>query len=162
MKILGMDLGYSKVGYALVCENSTNLSIINYGMIETDSNDHLPNRLFRIQQETRAIIERFRPDAVATEKIFFSANRKTALDVAKAQGVILACCAEARLEWFEYSPTEVKMGVTGIGNAPKEQVACMVRHLLALGEEALSDDVTDAIAVAVCHIHCNRLHRLSK
>lgn len=148
------------MGYALVNESSANLNVIGYGVIETDSKCRLPERLFQIQREIRAIIEKFHPDAVATEKIFFSANRKTAFDVAKAQGVILACCAEAGLEWYEYSPAEVKTSVTGTGNAPKEQVAFMVTRLLALREKSVSDDVTDAMAVAICHIHCNRLNRL--
>lgn len=148
------------MGYALVSENSANLSVISYGVIETDSKCRLPERLIRIQGEIRAIIEKFHPDAVATEKLFFGANRKTALDVAKAQGVILACCAEAGLEWFEYSPAEVKTSVTGNGNAPKKQVAFMVERILALREKSLSDDITDAMAVAICHIHRNRLNCL--
>jgi len=156
VKTLGIDLGFGRVGYALIIENGANLSAIGYGVIETDSKTRLSERLIRIQPEIRAILEKFRPDAVAMEKIFFAANRKTALDVAKAQGVILACCAEVGLEWFEYSPSEVKMSVTGSGNAPKEQVAFMVTRLLALQDEALSDDVTDAMAVAICHIHRNR------
>jgi crossover junction endodeoxyribonuclease RuvC len=125
--------------------------------VETDKNAKLPVRLAHIHREIASLIERTRPDCIATEALLFAANRTTAFDVSKALGVVLLATAEAQLPWTEYTPPEVKLTVTGSGAAKKPQVQYMVAKLLALPSPPKPDDVADALAVALCHAIRGRL-----
>lgn len=150
MKILGIDPGLERMGFAIIERNGSALKAIEYGLIQT-SRIAVADRLFQIHQEVNVLIEKFRPDALATEKLIFAANKTTAMDVAKALGVALLAGAQRGLPWAEYSPPQVKLAVVGNGAADKRQVQFMVTRLLSLEKPPKPDDVADALAIAICH-----------
>lgn len=152
MRVLGIDPGYGRLGFAVVEQQGSRAKALAHGVIDTPAKDSMPIRLRAIHDGVVAVITEHAPSCIATEKLLFSANRATAMDVAKAQGVVLLAAAERGLEWTEYTPAEIKMSVAGAGNADKRQVQWMVVRLLGLTEAPKPDDVTDALAVALCHL----------
>lgn len=105
----------------------------------------------QIQEELEALISEHQPEALALEKVFFTKNQTTAMDVARASGVILVTCCGKGLDVTEYSPPEIKLSVVGHGGAEKKQIQFMVVKLLGLSEAPKPDDVADALAIALCH-----------
>ncbi len=103
------------------------------------------------------LIDKFKPDALASERQLFAANKTTALDVAKALGVILLSAADKGISWAEYTPPQIKLAVVGVGTAEKHQVQFMVTRLLGLKEPPKPDDVADALAIAICHALQSRI-----
>lgn len=150
MLVLGVDPGLERVGYGFVRREGSKLSSSHYGLIETPR-IALPDRLVLIHEQLDELIQTYRPDAFATEKLLFSVNRKTAIDVAKALGVILLTGAARGLSPIEYAPPEVKLAVVGNGAAEKKQVQFMVTRILGLETTPKPDDVADALAIAICH-----------
>lgn len=157
--VLGVDPGTAITGYALVRQEDE-LSLVDCGAIITPAGTPLPDRLLVIHTSLAALIERYRPEVVAVEELFFSKNVRTAMSVGQARGVVLLAGAQAALPVYEYKPAEVKQAVAGYGNAPKEQMQEMVRLLLNLDRVPEPDDAADAVAVAVCHLHSARLRQL--
>lgn len=155
MLILGIDPGLERIGYGLVRRQGSILTPIVYGLIETPR-IALPDRLRLIEEQFRALLDQHQPDAVATERQLFAANKTTALDVAKALGVILLVCGQKGLAWAEYTPPQVKLSVVGNGAADKRQVQFMVTKLLSLEKTPKPDDVADALAIAICHAFQSR------
>lgn len=151
MLILGVDPGLAIVGYSLVEKKGNKFSIIEYGVIRTGANKKNVERLQKIYNEMVAIIEKYRPDQMAVEELFFNKNVKTALRVGQARGVILLAGAQAGLEVAEYTPLQIKQAVVGYGRARKHQVQQMVKALLNLNEVPTPDDAADALAVSICH-----------
>jgi len=154
--ILGIDPGLERVGYGVIKREGSRLTVIDYGLILTPR-VAITERLAQIHREVLALIETHRPDAMATERLVFAANKTTAMDVSKALGVILLASSEKGLEWAEYTPPEVKQGVVGVGSADKKQVEFMVTKLLSLPKPPKPDDVADALAVAICHAMRSRV-----
>lgn len=150
MVILGIDPGLERVGFGVIKREGSRLMMIECGLIQTPR-VAITERLAQIHREVLDLIEKHRPDAMATERQIFAANKTTALDVAKALGVILLAGSEKGLEWAEYTPPEVKLGVVGNGAADKKQVEFMVTKLLSLDKPPKPDDVADALAIAICH-----------
>ncbi len=150
MLILGIDPGLESIGYGVVRKVGSKIEAIDYGLIKTPR-ILIPERLKLIHDGVVELIEKHHPDAMATERLLFTKNVTTAMDVAKALGTILLAAADTGIEWAEYSPPEVKRAVVGNGNADKKQVTFMVRRLLALKEDPKPDDVADALAIAICH-----------
>lgn len=150
MKILGIDPGLGRVGYGVILKQGSRIVPIAHGLIETPQIP-LPDRLRLIHDRVIELVKEHQPDAVATERLLFTVNKTTAMDVAKALGVIILACNEAQLRWTEYSPPEVKLAVVGNGNAEKKQVQFMVTRLLGLSATPKPDDVADALAIAICH-----------
>ena len=150
MKILGIDPGLERVGCGLIEKSGSRLTVIHHGLIQTPKLP-LPERLSLIHKEMLELLDKHRPDAVATERLLFTVNKTTAMDVAKALGVILLACSERGIEWAEYSPPEVKQSVVGNGAAEKKQVQFMVQKLLNLQSPPKPDDVADALAIAITH-----------
>jgi crossover junction endodeoxyribonuclease RuvC len=157
LRVLGIDPGFVRLGYGIVERVQGVITAGESGIVETDKKAPLPARLAHIHREVVSLIERSKPDCIATEALLFAANRTTAFDVSKALGVVLLAAAEANLAWSEYTPPEVKLTVTGSGAAKKPQVQFMVAKLLALPEPPRQDDVADALAVALCHAIRGRL-----
>lgn len=149
VRILGIDPGLERIGYGTVRREGSRLTAEEYGLIQTPRIE-LPERLALVRREVVELLERVRPDAVATEQLLFSVNRKTAMDVAKSLGVILCAVAEHGAPWTEFAPGAVKLSVVGNGGAEKKQVQFMVTRLLGLTETPKPDDVADALALAVC------------
>ncbi len=154
--VLGIDPGTAITGYAVVRDDHEGPQLQASGAIFTPAHTPLPQRLFSIHRELSAIIEAHRPSAMAVEKVFFSKNVRTALAVGHARGVVLLAAAIYGMSVFEYSPNEVKQAISGYGGADKKQMQNMVALLLHLDEVPTPDDVADAIAIAICHIHTNR------
>jgi crossover junction endodeoxyribonuclease RuvC len=158
--VLGIDPGTATTGYGLVQEDETGLALIDCGAITTPAGQPLASRLQAIYRELAAITSTHRPDAVAVEELFFSRNVRTALSVGHARGVTLLALADAGLPIYEYKPLEIKQAIAGYGGADKRQVQEMVRMLLNLDQVPQPDDAADAVAVAVCHIHSDKMKAL--
>ena len=151
MRVLGIDPGLGRTGFAAVDGAPGRLTLVAADRIDTVPQTDEAARLVSLFDLVADVITRYTPDVVAVEQLFFSTNRRTAMRVGEARGVILCAVGRARLRVFEYTPTQVKHAVCGYGGAGKEQVARMVQALLAV--DTSRDDVADACAVAVCHHH---------
>lgn len=153
MKIIGIDPGYATIGYGIVDYRNTRFTTLDYGAVITTPDHPFPERLLQIYEEICAIMELHRPEAAAIEKLFFSNNKTTGIDVAQARGVILLACQQNGVACYEYTPMQVKQAVVGYGKAAKPQVMDMTRRLLHLEKLPKPDDTADALAVAICHAH---------
>jgi crossover junction endodeoxyribonuclease RuvC len=151
VRILGIDCGTERTGWGVIDSDGRKHRVLGHGVIRTLSRDPLEIRLEQIAVALRAVISQHAPEAAAVEEVFYSLNVKTALKLAHVRGVALLAVAEARVTLGEYSPLEVKSSVVGYGRAEKQQVQRMVRVLTGLADEIASDDVSDALAVAICH-----------
>jgi crossover junction endodeoxyribonuclease RuvC len=155
MFVLGIDPGLSRCGYGVVGRGAGrdgNLVATSAGVIETDPEAALPQRLLLLQQELRSLVTEVQPSAVVVERVFFQVNVRTAMSVGQASGLALAAAAESGCEVFEYTSNEVKQALVGYGSATKEQVQRMVASVLALSQVPNPPDVADALALAVCHL----------
>lgn len=153
MRILGIDPGYAIVGYGITDYSHCRFGLVGYGAITTPAGTPFPERLLSIYQDIKLIIDKYKPDCLAIERLYFNTNTTTAIDVAQARGVIILAAEESGLEISEYTPLQVKQSVTGYGKAEKHQVMEMVKSLLGLNAVPKPDDTADALALAVCHAH---------
>ncbi|MEA3407708.1 MAG: crossover junction endodeoxyribonuclease RuvC [Chloroflexota bacterium] len=160
MLVLGLDPGLADTGYGLVVGDGRDLRAVSYGVIRTPANTPVGERLAKIYQEMSHLLGEYHPDVAAVEELFFCRNVRTAMMVGEARGVLLLALAEAGLEVAEYTPLQIKEGITGYGRAEKGQVQEMVRVLLCLKEVPRPDDAADALAVAICHQHAARMSAL--
>ena len=151
MILLGIDPGYALMGYGVIECNNGRLRPIDYGVIETTPELTFPARLEKLYAGTALLAERFHPEAVAFEELFFYRNVTTALQVGAGRGVALLAVQQKQLPLYEYTPMQIKLSVTGNGHADKKQVQQMVRILLNLRETPRPDDAADALAAAICH-----------
>jgi crossover junction endodeoxyribonuclease RuvC len=151
MIIIGIDPGTATTGFGVLEKNGPKIRAIDYGCILTPANTPLHDRLDTIFDELMEIIEKYQPDHLAVEELFFTNNAKTAIAVGQARGVILLAGKKKGLSVFEYTPLEVKMALTGYGRADKNQIQQMVKSLLSLSEIPKPDDAADALAIAICH-----------
>lgn len=151
MIILGIDPGIAIVGYSIIECNGNKFRAIDYGCIKTESNLLFPERIKIIYDRLIEIIEKYKPDDLAIEELFFNKNVKTAIKVGQARGVEILAGVNQGLEIYEYTPLQIKQAVVGYGRADKNQVQEMVKILLNLKEKPKPDDVADALAVAICH-----------
>lgn len=153
MVILGIDPGYAIVGFGIIrCEQGRYIPL-EYGAILTDADQDFPGRLAVIHRNMTHLFEKWHPDALSIEKLYFNSNKTTAIGVAEARGVILLSAAEHEVPVYEYTPLQVKTAVTGYGRAEKPQVMEMTRRLLHLRQVPRPDDTADALAIAICHAH---------
>lgn len=148
MRIIGIDPGFGILGWSIIEDN---LKIIDYGAIETPPDMLIDERLFIIHTELCALLKQYRPDTAAIEKLFFSKNTTTALDVSRAIGVVFLAFRQHALVYNEYAPVTVKKAITGHGHANKKQMQFMVQKIFNLNEIPEPDDAADALAIAACH-----------
>jgi crossover junction endodeoxyribonuclease RuvC len=146
--ILGIDPGYAILGWSVI---DSCLKLHDYGVIQTDSNLDIDNRLFIIHGSLSSIIKTHKPDCLSIEKLFFQKNTKTAIDVAKAIGSVILTAKIHGLNIYEYSPVQIKKSLTGFGNAPKIQMQNMIKTIFKLESIPQPDDAADAVAIALCH-----------
>lgn len=151
MRVLGIDPGMATTGYGLLETGDQACFLLEFGVITTASDLLLPRRLTEIYLEAGELIGRAQPEVAAVEKLFFSANVRTAMSVGHARGVVLLALDRAGIPVHEYTPLEIKKSVAGYGRATKRQVQEMVRAHLELEAIPQPDDAADAIAVALCH-----------
>ncbi len=156
---LGIDPGLATMGYGLVRGQADRLQCLEYGVLTTSSQEEMPERLLSLFERTDELIKKYQPVNLALEQLFFSKNVKTAFQVGQARGVIILAAARHGLEVFEYSPLEIKKGITGYGRADKKQMQSLVRSILNLEELPQPDDAADALAVAICHLQVHRLRK---
>jgi crossover junction endodeoxyribonuclease RuvC len=153
MKILGIDPGYAILGYGVVEMRAGRFTDCCHGAIVTDSGMCLPERLKCIYSRLMELIFEHSPDAAAVEELFFNSNAKTAMMVGQARGAALLACVNSGVEVHEYTPLQIKQGLTGYGRADKSQMQAMVKAMLRLKEAPKPDDAADALAAAICHGH---------
>ena len=162
MILIGIDPGTATTGYGVIEKHGDRVKYIACGVISTPPTDEAHVRLKTIYDQFNALLDQYQPDTVATERLFFTNNVTTGIPVGRALGVILLAIAQRGLPWTEYTPTQVKSAVVGVGRAEKKQVQFMVTRLLNLAEVPKPDDAADALAVAICHAHSVRLGPLVK
>ena len=163
MRILGIDPGYAILGYGIVEMHQNKLHLLGYGAIKTESDMDMPNRLKCLYTGLMDAINEYDPQAASVEELFFNSNAKTALLVGQARGAALLACINSGLKIYEYTPLQIKQGLTGYGRADKKQMQMMVKTLLRLKDIPKPDDAADALAAAICHAHsAERIDRLEK
>jgi crossover junction endodeoxyribonuclease RuvC len=163
VRVLGIDCGTERTGYGIIDSDGRTHVLVSAGVIRAARQKALHLRLLEIARELRNQIERYCPDYVAIEEVFYAVNVQTALKLSHVRGVALLAAAEAGLDLAEYSPLEVKTSVVGYGRAEKCQVQKMVASLLRLESPIESEDASDALAVAICHVtHASTLARIAK
>tara|TARA_E500000178_G_scaffold83392_1_gene81718 strand:- start:611 stop:1090 length:480 start_codon:yes stop_codon:yes gene_type:complete len=151
MRILSIDPGLSVTGFGILESVKTGqINLLAYGLIKPPIKDTLPRRLNFLFEETIKILDKFNPEALAIEDLFFSKNFKSAMALGQARGALILAAAQANLPVSEYAPRKVKMSVCGNGAASKEQVGYMVSKTLKLKSLPKSYDISDAIAVGIC------------
>ena len=153
MYILGIDPGFAIVGWGIVEAVRGKVRPVAYGAITTPAHTDIEERLLMIQNDIEAIINKYHPEEMAIEELFFNNNPKTAIAVAEARGVILLCAMKNGVNIQEYTPLQVKQSVVGYGRAEKKQVMLMVNSILGLKNGPKLDDTADALAIAICHAH---------
>lgn len=153
MRIIGIDPGYAIVGFGVLEYDNVNFKMLKYGAITTSPDERFDLRLKEIYDDLNIILEKFNPDCMSIEKLYFNTNITTGIDVAEARGVITLAAAQRNIPIFEYTPLQVKVAVTGYGRAEKHQMQEMTKNILHLPEIPKPDDAADALAIAICHGH---------
>ena len=159
MKILGIDPGFNKLGYAILEKQQAGFDIVVSSLIETKSGEDYQKRVLAIGRELNRIIAKYKPDTLAIEKLFFTTNQKTAMRVSEIRGIIIYLAASAGVPCFEFTPLEVKSAICGYGKADKKQVRDMLKLTLKNCVLPKNDDACDAIAIALtCFFSTKKNH----
>lgn len=159
MLILGIDPGTATTGFGLISSVKGKVEVLDFGLIETDKNGSQGVRLVSIYQQVKVIVEKYKPDVVAIERLFFATNAKTAMAVGQANGVLLFAAAEANINIVEYAPGTIKKTIAGDGRADKKLMQKALREILGAKVRSRAkkrthfDNAADALAVALCHVY---------
>ncbi len=159
MIVMGIDPGTAITGYGVLKINKNDILPIAYGVINTPSGIRLSERLLQIYKGIEHLINRYKPDEVAVEELFFSKNTKTAISVSHARGVILFACEYNNKQIFEYKPVVIKKTVAGNGKADKKEIQKTITLILKLKEIPKPDDAADALAIAYTHSSFRRFRK---
>ena len=159
---MGIDPGSNCTGFGVVEELKGSLNAVHWSSVHSTTKDKFPKRLKRIYNELTIAIEKFSPDIVAVEDLFYATNVKTVIKLGQTRGVALLAAVNSGLQVAEYSPLQIKQSVVGYGRADKNQVQNMVTTLLRLKEKPDPFDASDALAAAICHIHHDGLQQRIK
>lgn len=162
MLILGLDPGSRHTGYGLIEKQGERLRALTQGRISCPSRTEVAARLHHLASGVERLVEEWQPDAAVLEALFHGLNSRSLIVLAQARGALLAALARSGIRVREYTPAQVKIAVTGNGRADKQQVARMVRLLLALDDRRISRDASDALAVAICYAHRHAMDRLQE
>ena len=153
MIVLGIDPGIAIVGYGVIDYTGNKFTVLDYGAVTTPATMAVPDRLNEIFNGVNVIIEKYKPEFMAIEELFYNKNAKTVINVAQGRGVTLLTAARHQIPVYEYTPLQVKQAVVGYGRAEKKQVQQMTKVLLNLEKVPKPDDTADALAIAICHAH---------
>lgn len=153
MIILGMDPGLAISGYGLIEYVGNKFKLIEYGAITSGPEMPFPLRLKHIYESYIEMIDKYKPDAIAIEELFYNKNVKTAIAIGEARGVHLLAGQMKNVPLYEYTPLQIKQGIVGYGRAEKKQVQEMVKLILRMDKIPKPDDAADGLAVAICHAH---------
>jgi len=161
MRVIGVDPGSRSCGYGILESDSNGLRHIVSGAITPPPSHSLSKRLHLIYSSLNEVIEKFSPDLMSIEDMFFAKNANSAIKLGQARGVALLAAENSGIQIFEYSPTKVKLAVTGSGRAKKFEIMKMVSYILKI-EEFEKSDISDALAIALCHINISKLPEISQ
>jgi crossover junction endodeoxyribonuclease RuvC len=153
VRIFGIDPGSVRTGYGCIDSDGTRHRLVACGAITASSRTSFPERLLKIHAELTTLLTECHPDGVAVESLFHAINARSALQLGHARGVALLAASQAGVPIAEYTPAEIKRAVVGYGRAEKPQVQQMIKLLLGLDKAPQPLDVSDALAVAICHLH---------
>ena len=162
MRVMGIDPGSNCTGFGVVEEVKGNLQAVHWSSVRSYPKDAFPQRVKHIYDELILAMEKFTPEVVAIEDLFYATNVKTVVKLAQTRGIVLLAAVNSGLAVAEYSPLEIKQSVVGYGRADKNQVQDMVTTLLRLKEKPEPFDASDALAAAICHIHNDGLQQKIK
>ncbi|MBQ3221036.1 MAG: crossover junction endodeoxyribonuclease RuvC [Clostridia bacterium] len=157
MIILGIDPGLATLGYGVIEKDARgNCRAVDCGVVLTPKEESLPVRLAMLEEGIQKILDKYHPEEVAVEELFFSKNITTGIAVAHARGVALLACVKYCGKLYEYTPMQIKQALTGYGKADKKQIQTVVASLLKLKSIPKPDDAADALGVALCHAFTSR------
>ena len=151
MVVLGIDPGLATLGWGVLKSDRGRFETVDYGVVLTPKEESLPVRLAMLEEGVNELIDKYHPDEIALEELFFNNNITTGINVAQARGVILLTCVKKCGRLYEYTPLQIKQALTGYGRADKKQMQIMVKTLLRLDNIPKPDDAADALAVAITH-----------
>lgn len=161
MIILGLDPGLATMGFGVVEKLKNDGTVaVDYGVVLTPKEESLPVRLAMLEEGVNKILQKYKPEEIAVEELFFSKNITTGIPVAHARGVMLLTCIKYCGRLYEYTPNQIKQSLTGYGKADKIQMQHVITSLLGLKKIPRPDDAADALAVALCHAHTSRFGKL--
>ena len=155
-RVIGVDPGLTITGFGILDYNGGQIRTVAFGTIKPPAKEALPNRLEYLNSHMTELLEKFEPNAFAIEDTFFSQNVKSALLLGQARGVLLLAAASKGIPSMDYAPRKVKQSVVGNGAADKTQVQYMVQQILKMDEPPKPLDVSDALAIGLCHINQNK------
>ena len=156
MVVLGIDPGLATLGWGVLKSDRGRFETVDYGVVLTPKEESLPVRLAVLEEGVNELIDKYHPDEIALEELFFNNNITTGINVAQARGVILLTCVKKCGRLYEYTPLQIKQALTGYGRADKKQMQIMVKTLLRLDNIPKPDDAADALAVALTHCQTSR------
>lgn len=156
MIVLGIDPGLATMGWGVLNNERGRYQTVDYGVVLTPKGETLPVRLAMLEEGVNRLIDKYKPEEIALEELFFNSNVTTAINVAQARGVILLTCVKNCGRLYEYTPLQIKQALTGYGRADKKQIQIMVKTLLKLDAVPRPDDAADALAVALTHCQTSR------
>lgn len=156
MRVLGIDPGFGRMGWAVVEGSRSRQQLVEYGCLETSPNDSLNVRLEEIYDGVCELVEKYQPEAAAVEEIYYFKNAKSVIGVGQARGVVLVALVKKKVAAFNYTPLQIKRCVAGYGQADKKQMQMMVKSQLKLAAVPKPDDAADAVAAALTHIFTNQ------
>ena len=151
MKVIGIDPGLNNTGYGIVLFNNKKIETIDFGVITSNNKDTLSNRLNMIYEDILSILSNYKPDCMSIEEVFYSNNIKTTMKLGQARGAVLIAAAQTKIQIYEYSARKIKLSLTGNGTSHKDQVRFMVENSLQIRLDNYKNDVSDALAAAICH-----------
>ncbi len=161
MIIVGIDPGLATLGYGVIEKDARGVfSALDYGVVVTPKEESLPVRLAMLEEGIKKILDKFQPDEIAMEELFFSKNITTGIAVAHARGVAMLTCVKECGRLYEYTPMQIKQALTGYGKADKRQIQSVVTSMLRLNAVPKPDDAADALAIALCHGFSSRFGQL--
>jgi|TARA_B110001454_G_scaffold47836_1_gene47170 crossover junction endodeoxyribonuclease RuvC len=155
-RVIGVDPGLIITGFGILDYKGGQIRTVAFGTIKPPAKESLPNRLEYLNSHMTELLEKFEPNAFAIEDTFFSQNVKSALLLGQARGVLLLAAASKGIPSMDYAPRKVKQSVVGNGAADKTQVQYMVQQILKMDEPPKPLDVSDALAIGLCHINQNK------
>jgi crossover junction endodeoxyribonuclease RuvC len=153
VRVLGIDPGSETTGWGVVEGDARRYRLVGFGTVKASPRERFAARLLKVSDGVEALLAEYGPDVCAVEEAFFAANAKTALKLGQVRGVVLVAAERAKVEIAEYAPRLIKQTVVGYGAAEKHQVQEMVRVLLGLKAAPAPFDASDALAIAITHLH---------
>ena len=162
MKVLSIDPGFGRCGVAVIEGTGTNPELLYSACIETETKSSFPDRLLSVANEVTRLIEKYKPETIAIEEIYFTNNAKTAIHVAEIRGMLIYHATSQAIPLVELNPLAVKIAITGYGRATKEQMTKMVEKLVHIKTPLKYDDEYDAIALGITTLATARHSAIQK